>query len=194
MYGANESGWMDSEQYLSWFTKLFLPAISSLTVGKRNNLRVRVEGEAITSDEFQTLLEEEIASKEAKKKSRKGKKQTQKKPTGKLYYCTFQIPLGDETSHLANIFPFRFIFIILISFNINSYEKDEHQEAWIGCDNELMIVDAGFTSGVLVLNESQHHERGLYALIVANNTRHATFFILLNLIYLACTAPSLVFL
>ena len=47
-------------------------------VGKRNNLRIRVEGEAITSDEFQTLLEEEIASKEAKKKSRKGKKQTQK--------------------------------------------------------------------------------------------------------------------
>ena len=32
--------------------------------------------------------------------------------------------------------------------------------------------------------DSQHHERGLYALIVANNTRHATFFILLNLIYL----------
>ena len=31
LYGANESGWMDSEQYLSWFTKLFLPAISSLT-------------------------------------------------------------------------------------------------------------------------------------------------------------------
>ena len=54
----------------------------------------------------------------------------------------------------------------------------------------VMIVDASFTSGVLVLNKSQQHERGLYALIVVNNTRHATFFILLNLIYLACTAPS----
>ena len=40
--------------------------------------------------------------------------------------------------------------------------------------------------------DSQHHERGLYAFIVANNTRHATFFILLNLIYLAYsyTAPQ----
>ena len=31
LYGINESGWMDSECYLSWFTKLFIPAVSHLT-------------------------------------------------------------------------------------------------------------------------------------------------------------------
>ena len=45
-------------------------------VGERNNLKTRVEGEAITSDEFQLLMEEKIASKEAQKKpAKKGKKQ-----------------------------------------------------------------------------------------------------------------------
>ena len=29
-------------------------------IGERNNLKVRVEGEAITSDEFQELLEKQI--------------------------------------------------------------------------------------------------------------------------------------
>ena len=31
LYGANESGWMDAESYLSWFSKLFIPAVSHLT-------------------------------------------------------------------------------------------------------------------------------------------------------------------
>ena len=46
-------------------------------VGRRNNLRIQAEGEAITSDEFQELLEEELAEKEEKKKN-KGKKATNK--------------------------------------------------------------------------------------------------------------------
>ena len=47
-------------------------------IGKRNNLKVRVEGEVITSDEFVDLLEEQKASKEAEKKQKKGKKRQQK--------------------------------------------------------------------------------------------------------------------
>ena len=43
-------------------------------IGKRNNLKVRVEGEVITSDEFVDLLEEQKASREAEKKQKKGKK------------------------------------------------------------------------------------------------------------------------
>ena len=31
LHGANESGCMDVESYLSWFNKLFLPALSHLT-------------------------------------------------------------------------------------------------------------------------------------------------------------------
>ena len=43
-------------------------------VGERNNLKIRVEGEAITSDEFRLHMEEKIASKEAQKKpAKKGK-------------------------------------------------------------------------------------------------------------------------
>ena len=31
VYGVSESGWMDSDNFLSWFKKLFLPAVSHLT-------------------------------------------------------------------------------------------------------------------------------------------------------------------
>ena len=31
VYVVNESGWMDSDSFLSWFKKLFLPAVSHLT-------------------------------------------------------------------------------------------------------------------------------------------------------------------
>ena len=31
VYGISESGWMDSDNFLSWFKKLFLPAVSNLT-------------------------------------------------------------------------------------------------------------------------------------------------------------------
>ena len=41
---------------------------------KENNLKVQVEGEVITSDEFVDLLEEQKASREAEKKQKKGKK------------------------------------------------------------------------------------------------------------------------
>ena len=46
--------------------------------GKWNNLKVRVEGEVITSDEFVDLSEEQKASREAEKKQKKGKKRQQK--------------------------------------------------------------------------------------------------------------------
>lgn len=31
LYGVSDSGWMDAPNYLSWFTKLLLPAVSHLT-------------------------------------------------------------------------------------------------------------------------------------------------------------------
>ena len=31
VYGISDSGWMDGANFLSWFTKLFLPAVSYLT-------------------------------------------------------------------------------------------------------------------------------------------------------------------
>ena len=31
LYGVTDSGWMDAPNYLSWFTKLFLPAVAHLT-------------------------------------------------------------------------------------------------------------------------------------------------------------------
>ena len=48
-------------------------------IGKRNNLKVRVEGEVITSDEFVDLLEEQKASREAKKKQKAKKKTTERR-------------------------------------------------------------------------------------------------------------------
>ena len=32
LYGVSESSWMDGPNFLSWFTKLFLPAVNHLTV------------------------------------------------------------------------------------------------------------------------------------------------------------------
>jgi len=52
-------------------------------IEERNNLKVRVEDEAITSDEFLELLEEQKASKEAEKKQRKEKQKGTKKGKGK---------------------------------------------------------------------------------------------------------------
>ena len=31
MYGVSESGWMEADNFLSWFQKLFLPAVAHLT-------------------------------------------------------------------------------------------------------------------------------------------------------------------
>ena len=48
-------------------------------IGKRNHLRVRIEGEAITSDDFLELLQAQKEQKEAEK-AKKGKKRREKQP------------------------------------------------------------------------------------------------------------------
>ena len=62
---------------VSYFAGMLDIRTDGLKIGKRNNLKVRVEGEVITSDEFVGLLEEQKASKDAEKK-KKGKKREQK--------------------------------------------------------------------------------------------------------------------
>ena len=63
---------------VSYFSGILDVRTDRPKIGKRNNLKVRVEGEVITSDEFVDLLEEQKASKEAEKKQKKGKKRQQK--------------------------------------------------------------------------------------------------------------------
>ena len=53
---------------VSYFSGILDVRTDRPKIGKRNNLKVRVEGEVITSDEFVDLLEEQKASKEAEKK------------------------------------------------------------------------------------------------------------------------------
>ena len=62
---------------VSYFSGILDVRTDGHKIGKRNNLKVRVEGEVITSDEFVTILEEQKASKEAEKQ-KKGKKREQK--------------------------------------------------------------------------------------------------------------------
>ena len=63
---------------VSYFSGILDVRTDRPKIGKQNNLKVRVEGEVITSDEFVDLLEEQKASKEAEKKQKKGKKRQQK--------------------------------------------------------------------------------------------------------------------
>ena len=66
-------------------------------IGERNNMKVRVEGEAITSDEFLELLEKQKASKEAEKKQRKEKqKKGTKKGKGKKQQKVRDSPAHED--------------------------------------------------------------------------------------------------
>ena len=67
---------------VSYFSGILDVRTDRPKIRKRNNLKVRVEGEVITSDEFVDLLEEQKASKEAEKKQKKGKKRQQKGGAG----------------------------------------------------------------------------------------------------------------
>ena len=58
---------------VSYFSGMLDVHTDGPKIGKQNNLKVRVEGEVITSDEFVDLLEEQKASKEAEKSRRKAK-------------------------------------------------------------------------------------------------------------------------
>ena len=62
---------------VSYFSGILDVRTDGLKIGKRNNLKVRVESEVITSDEFVDVMEEQKASKEAEKK-KKGKTREQK--------------------------------------------------------------------------------------------------------------------
>ena len=68
---------------VSYFAGVLEIRENAPTIGQRNNLRIRVEGEAITSDEFMAILDEQRAAKEAakeeKKKQAKEKKKNSKK-------------------------------------------------------------------------------------------------------------------
>ena len=229
LYGVSESGWMDVTNFLSWFTKLFVPAVSHLTessaillfldghhshislelirnardnilllclppnmthllqpldvgvfapvksawkgilkrfkletrgaqvskevfllleiravrpkVGQRNNLKVRVEGEAITSDEFLDLLETQRAAKEEEKKQKKAKKG--KKQKGSVNPRKENSQEGKLTITLKVHIP---TYVKFCSYHAEVNENicqecggnydDDYQDAWIGCDNE----------------------------------------------------------
>ena len=55
---------------VSYFSRILDVRTDGIKIGKRNNLKVRFEGEVITSDEFVALLDEQKASKEAEKKAK----------------------------------------------------------------------------------------------------------------------------
>ena len=62
---------------ISYFAGILEIRKEAPRIGQRNNLKIRIEGEALTSDEFQGLLDEESASKEAEK-VRKAEKRARK--------------------------------------------------------------------------------------------------------------------
>ena len=87
--------------------------------GQRNRLKVRLEGEAITSDSFMELMEADKAEKECKKAEKNKKKRGKKQ---KEVECA--VPESTEVDE-----------------NIcqecgSDYNDDEYQYAWIGCNND----------------------------------------------------------
>jgi len=58
----------------SYFTSVLQLQKERPEKGKRNNMKIRLEGETVTSDEFLEILEEQQKEKEEKKKGKKGKK------------------------------------------------------------------------------------------------------------------------
>lgn len=56
---------------VAYFADILRSKTEQPKLGERNNLKIRVEGEAITSDEFETLLEEQIKERKKKKKQKK---------------------------------------------------------------------------------------------------------------------------
>ena len=63
-------------------------------IGERNNLKVRIEGEVISSDEFMELLQEQNTTKQSKKKTTKKPKVLEQPATGTYVACTFQITIA----------------------------------------------------------------------------------------------------
>ena len=128
---------------VSYFSGILDVWTDTPKIGKRNNLKVRVEGEVITSNEFVDLLEEQKASKEAEKKQKKGKRDNRKEGTISLNVRIAKMPrrvsqmLNEIYTH-SNI---TFSCSPTVDENICqecgvSYDEDDHQDAWIGCDNE----------------------------------------------------------
>ena len=101
---------------ISHFSEILEVRKSKPDVGKRNKLKVRLDGETLTSDRFVELMEADMAKKESekeKKKKKKGKKGGKKQ---------------EEDNQDVNE-------------NIcqecgAEYDEDEFQDAWIGCDND----------------------------------------------------------
>ena len=66
---------------VSYFAGILEVKESAPKIGQRNNLRIRVEGEAITSDEFMEMLEAHKIAKEKEKKEKGKKAKKQQKET-----------------------------------------------------------------------------------------------------------------
>jgi hypothetical protein len=92
-------------------------------IGARNHLKVRVEGEAITSDEFLELLQEQRDKKESEK-AKKGKRnratQRRKATTEDTEPPEDTHDVDENTCQVCGI----------------HFDDDDHQEAWIGCDSD----------------------------------------------------------
>ena len=77
---------------VSYFEKVLQAKTERPKLGERNNLKIRVEGEAITADEFQSLLEEELAKKERKKQEKK-QARSSKKSSG--MFIDHELPIAS---------------------------------------------------------------------------------------------------
>ena len=114
---------------VKYFSDILEVRASGPQIGERNNLKIRVEGEAITKEEFQTLLEE---SKKSKTKKKKGKSKEQASEVNGM----FTKIIGEGPFYTKSCIP----HFLDVDENIcqecgANYEEDEHQDAWIGCDN-----------------------------------------------------------
>lgn len=65
------------------YTEVLKAKVERQRIEERNNLKIRAEGEAVTSEEFQHLLEEETAQR--KKGKNKGKKSSGKSYLTSMY-------------------------------------------------------------------------------------------------------------
>ena len=132
---GKDSGWMDSPNYLSWFTKLFLPAVAHLT---------KTAPVFLIQDGHHSHISLELIRRA--------------RDNNIVILC-----LPSNTTHLLQPFGIAIFAPIKNEWKkiLKQYKLEtKGQKAWIGCDNEECGRWYHYWCA-----ENQHHERNLHVII-----------------------------
>ena len=143
-------------------------------IERRNNLKVGIEGEAITSDEFLELLLTQRVKKEAENQRKESEREEQlppdlRKSQKASYYLL--APYYIEIHVWKCLITARDIIIFLFlgtHIDVNScyvceihFDDNDQQEAWIGCDSDSDKSGCWFQNWCAGFDKKPNSRRGL---------------------------------